>query len=62
MKIVGVDNLDRDYVSDIHVAENVAPHMADLIVELLNNEASLDESSTFYKVVPDDYKLYKVEP
>jgi hypothetical protein len=62
MKIIQVDNFDREIVSDILIAENVPEHFAELIVTYLNNTLSGPCSLDYYKRVPDDYKLYKFEP
>lgn len=54
MKIVKIDNLNRDDVADVLIAENVNPLYAELIVELLNRQArQLDH----YVIRPDDYRL-----
>ena len=56
MKIVLIDNLNRDHVAHILVAENVNPLFAELIVELLNRQARSDD---YYVLKPDDYRLSK---
>lgn len=61
MKIVLVDNYDRDDRSDFLVAENVTEHFANLIVKLLNEKEGKD-SPNFYRAVPDNYKLKIWEP
>lgn len=61
MKIICEDNFNRDYISDWLVAENVSSIMGKRIVKLLNEYEGKD-SPNFYKLVKDDYKLYKFEP
>ena len=61
MKIIGVDNYDRETVSDDLIAENVNPWNAKRIVDLLNEKES-EDSNWFFKAVPDDHKLFKFEP
>jgi hypothetical protein len=63
MKVIGVDNFDRELYSDKLIAENVPEFYANLIAELLNARlCNHDDATIFYKSVPDDYKLYKFEP
>jgi hypothetical protein len=59
MKIIGVDNYDRENVSDILVAENVNEYYSKLIVKKLNVGG---DESRFYKAVNDDYALYVFDP
>ena len=61
MKIIRVDNLDRETVSDILVAENVDAYGQD-IVKFLNYKYSANHSSDFFRLVKDDYKLYEWKP
>ena len=63
MKIIRIDNFDRETVSDVLVANRVPKHYADTMVEALNKEFSPgDYSQDFFRVVEDDYKLYKFKP
>lgn len=57
MKIIMVDNFDRDYVDDKLIADNVTPMYASTIVEALNNKYSGDTSPHFFRAVQDEYKL-----
>ena len=59
MKIIQVDNFDRDSVSDTLVAENANEYYGKAIVEFLIDKFSGDTSSSYFRLVPDDYKLYK---
>jgi hypothetical protein len=61
MKIIGVDNFNTELVSDILVCENVNVFFGELIVKLLNKHTP-ENSATFYKLVEDDYKLFKFNP
>lgn len=58
MKIIRVDNFDRESVSDKLVCKNVNEYYAKRIVELLN-EREHESSSDFYKAVPDDHVLFE---
>ena len=62
MKIVQVDNFDRDTVSDILMAEKVSKNNAEMIVKALNEKYSGGNSPLFFTAKSDDYKLYKWEP
>ena len=62
MKIIKTDNFDRDYISDLLIAENVNKGFAECLVEQLNNTYSGCNSPDFFKLVPDDYKLHKFQP
>jgi hypothetical protein len=54
MKIVLVDGFNRDSVADTLIAENVNPQYGELIIKLLNQQAS---ESDYYVLKSDDYKL-----
>jgi len=74
MKIIGVDNYDREMYEDVLVCENVkSEYYADAIVDALNYGIKVELkdrkdlnfmnklnliSDTFYKVVDDDYELF----
>jgi hypothetical protein len=61
MKIIQVDNFDREYKSDVLVAENVHEFYGKHIVNFLNDKFSGDHAPDFYRLVPDDHKLYEFE-
>jgi len=61
MKIIEVDNFNRDNVSDTLVCENVNKQFGKIIVDGLNKRLSGDGSAYFYRLVEDDYVLYKFE-
>jgi len=61
MKIICTDNFDRENRSDRLVATGLNEYMGARIVRFLNDAEDLN-SDNFYKLVPDDYKLYEWEP
>ena len=62
MKIIGKDNFDREMISDYLVAEKVMESLGAIMVEALNAKLCSDNAPTFYKLVPDDYELWRFEP
>jgi len=62
MKIIKTDNFDRDCISDVLIAENVNEYYGKFITGVLNKKYSGEHSPDFYRLVQDDYKLYKWEP
>ena len=62
MKIVKIDNYNRESISDVLIAENVPSSYAETIVTMLNQKFGGRYSSRFYVVKPNDYKLYKFDP
>jgi hypothetical protein len=60
MKIIAVDNFDRETHDDKLICENASEFNAKLIVNLLNDKFG-ENSDTFFKVVENDHKLYKYE-
>lgn len=54
-KIIGVDNANRDEVSDIVVCDNVMEYFADHIANSLNERYSADHASRFFVVRDNDY-------
>jgi hypothetical protein len=61
MKIILVDNFDRENISDVLIAENVDSVYGKKIVDLLNEKES-PHSENFFRLVDDDYKLHKFQP
>lgn len=61
MKLIKVDNYDREYYDDVLIAENVHKGYGELIANLLNNRVG-ENSEDFFKLVEDDYELFKFEP
>lgn len=54
MKIVLIDSYNRESVADRLIAENVNEAFGELIVKLLNKQAS---SEDYFVLKPDDYRL-----
>jgi hypothetical protein len=61
MKIIQVDNFQRDVHDDVLVCENVNESYGNLIVNVLNHKYSGEHSSVFYRLVEDDHELYKYD-
>jgi hypothetical protein len=61
MKIIQIDNFNRDEVSDILVCEGVTSYYGEAIVAGLNEQFSGDNSSFYFRLVLDEYVLYKFE-
>ena len=63
MKVVGIDNFDREQIGDILICENLTEQRANFIVLALNVKYCRHEDSpTYYKAVPDNYKLRNYTP
>lgn len=64
MKIIEVDNFDGEgpNSNDVVVAENVHDYYGPKIVEWLIEKYSGDYSSSYFRLVEDDYKLKRFEP
>ncbi len=61
MKIIQIDNFDRDYISDVLVCENVNEFYGKIILDFLNKNHSTDTGQNYYRLVENDYKLYTFE-
>ena len=59
MKIIQVDNFDREVVADVLIASDVGEYIGKRIVDFLNEKIAGDHSSEFFRLVPDDYKLFE---
>lgn len=59
MKIIKKDNFDREMVSEVLICEHVNPNYAAKIIDGLNSD---ENSSDWFKAVPDDYELYQFKP
>jgi len=62
MKIICVDNFDRETVNDVLVAENVNEYYGKKIVKLMQTHLASDNGFDWFKLVADDYKLYEFDP
>jgi hypothetical protein len=60
MKIIRVDNFDRDNQPDKLIAENVDIFYASTMIKGLNDRYSGTGSPVFFKLVEDSYKLAEV--
>lgn len=58
MKIVQVDNFNRETVSDILVADGVCERYGKVMVEALIAQFSSGSSEAWFVLAEDDYKLY----
>jgi len=61
MKIILVDNFDRDRINDILIAENLNEIWGKRIVDFLCDKYSHHNSPDWFRLVGDDYKLHKFE-
>jgi hypothetical protein len=64
MKIISVDNFDREQLGtsdDKLIADHVDAYYVDTIIAALNQVYSGDHAERFFKAVPDDYQLRKYE-
>jgi len=59
MKIIYVDNFYRDYIPDKLICENVNKYFGKNIVDFLNDKFSGNNLPDLFKLVEDDYELYK---
>jgi hypothetical protein len=62
MKIICVDNFDREAYSDSLICTNICKIYGEYLVNCLNNKYGGEQSPDYFKLVEDDYKLYKFEP
>lgn len=62
MKIIMVDNYDREAISDALIATGLNKFYGERIVGFLINTMSGGNSSSFYRLVEDDHKLYEFKP
>jgi hypothetical protein len=64
MKIIAVDNFDRETVDDWLVAEGIKnEEMAKVMCQaLVDKYCTANDSPTFYRVVKDDYELRTFQP
>lgn len=61
MKIICVDNYDREIYDDVLIAENVHKGYGKEIVDLLNNSPKRVDGD-YFRLVDDNHKLFKFEP
>jgi hypothetical protein len=58
MKIVCIDNYNRESRSDVLIAENVHKYFGEVIVEFLNKREG-DNTDNFFVLKEDGYKLWR---
>lgn len=56
MKIISVDNYNREDVADVLVLERVPPGVARALVDKFNDEAG-PNPARWHRAVADDYRL-----
>jgi len=61
MKVIAIDNFDRELYSEQLVCENINKYHGINFVKFLNDGTS-DNSQWYYKLVEDDYKLFVYDP
>ena len=64
MKIIAVDNFNRDHVDDILIAEGIKEEeWGTCMLDALNAKfCDYDSAPYFYRLVEDNYELKKWEP
>ncbi|MCK4500265.1 hypothetical protein KAU11_07195 [Candidatus Babeliales bacterium] len=63
MKIICVDNFNRDNVSDILVCSGISNHNGKVCVYALNSVVGGGENTgSYYKLVDDNHVLYEFKP
>ena len=62
MKIIQVDNFDRDDYDDVLIASNVHTIYGNFIVEALNERYSTTQSPHFFRLVEDNFELKVFKP
>lgn len=60
MKIICVDNYDREFRDDILIAINVHPSYGKLLVDTINDSPKRYDGD-FFRLVEDNYELFKFE-
>lgn len=58
MKIIIVDNYDREGVADVLVAEKVDPYWGEKMVDTMNYNRT-DYDDKYFKLVKDNYDLWR---
>lgn len=61
MKIIKVDNFDREIYSDKLIATSLSDFYAKRIANLLNDNED-PQGPDYYRAVQDDHTLFKFEP
>lgn len=58
MKIIAVDNFDKETHDDVLICENVSEYYSKLIVDFLNDKHSGEHADEYFMAVKDDHVLY----
>lgn len=61
MKVICVDNFDRETISDRLIQEGLTQTEARTLADELNAKGGVN-APDFYRVVPDDHVLYVYDP
>ena len=59
MKIIRMDNYNRELYDDVLIAKNISKMYGEKITDLFNTDNKDD--NWFYKLVEDNYELFKFE-
>lgn len=59
MKIISVDNFNRESYADKLIAENVSGYLGKAVTDFLNEKFGGDYSNNYFKLVEDDYVLWR---
>lgn len=60
MKVIKVDNFDREFYDDILIQDGLYEREAQALADMLNSKLS-QYSEDYYMAVSDDYVLFKRE-
>lgn len=58
MKIIMMNFFNKKRISDKLITENISAFFGENIVEHLNNTFSNDKAPNYFKLAPDNYKLF----
>lgn len=61
MKVICVDNFNRDWMPDQLIKENLTPIEAEALAKKKNRKEG-KYTDIYYRAVEDDYELYEFEP
>ena len=62
MKIIAKSNFDDESFSEYTICEKLSDHWADIIWSYISDKYTTASSEEYFKIVPDDYELYKFDP
>lgn len=58
MKIIKVDNYDREIYDDVLIAENINESYGNIIIKFLNSDPTRYDGD-YFRLVEDKYKLFE---